>query len=67
MIGLLKTAITRHRLRAGTYTDKQINDWEKESRFLLGQFRQLETEGAWWADSEWEWFINRCLDFLEVP
>ncbi len=67
LIGLLKQSIIRHRLKAGNYTDQQINLWEKESHFLLDQLKQLETKDAWWSDPEWEWFINRALDFLEVP
>ena len=42
-------------------------DWLEEKRFLLDQLDQLSEDGTWWSDPEWEWFLNRCLDFLGAP
>jgi hypothetical protein len=40
---------------------------KEEREFLLNEFRKFSEEEAWWSDEEWDWFINRCLDFLGVP
>jgi hypothetical protein len=40
---------------------------ETERQFLLSEFKKLNEEDAWWSDEEWDWFVNRCLDFLGVP
>lgn len=62
---LLETQVYDHVLPEGYYSDKQLNDFEKEKRFILEQLGELDEETVWWADSEWEWFLNRTLDFLE--
>jgi hypothetical protein len=66
LLVILKGPLVRH-CPPPTYTDKQIRKWEAENRFLLDQLSQIEDGDAWWSDSEWEWFINRCLDFWGVP
>lgn len=35
-----------------------------EQRWLLHQFKELNEEGVWWSDTEYEWFINRVITHL---
>lgn len=62
----LWTMVKNHGL-TGHFTDRQVKEFEEEKSYLLKQFKELSEEGAWWSDSEWEWFLNRCIDFLEGP
>lgn len=60
----LKSQIEGYSPLTSTWIDQvQLKD---ERKFLLNQLKELE-EDTWWADVEWEWFLERCLDFLGAP
>lgn len=46
----------REKVLAGPTNDEQ--------RWLLHQFKELNEEGVWWSDAEYEWFINRVVTHL---
>lgn len=62
---LLETLVYDHDLGQGYYSNEQLNAFDAEKAFLLKQLSELDEDTAWWADSEWDWFLNRTLDFLE--
>lgn len=62
----LRLMVKEHRI-SGKITDQQVYAFEDEQEFLLNEFKKKHDEDAWWSDEEWDWFINRCLDFLGVP
>lgn len=64
LVKCLHDLVKRHGLN-GNYNDRAVKKFEEERKFLLGQFKELEDEQAWWSDHEWDWFLNRCLQFLE--
>ena len=67
LVSLLEVLVYDHVLPEGYYTDAKIKEFEVEKSFLLRQLRELDLDTAWWADSEWDWFISRTLDFLQDP
>jgi hypothetical protein len=66
MITILKPPLIKY-CAPETCNAGQLVKWNREREFLLDQIRQLEECEAWWSDSEWDWFINRCMDFWLVP
>ncbi len=65
LVDVLERQVRQHRLPNGRYTDEQIYRFEDEQQFILNQFKELQDEDAWWSDPEWDWFLNRILDFME--
>lgn len=58
--------VLREAVRTTPCMDRMwVQDWYAEKEWLLREFIRLDSVDSWWADSEYEWFINRTLNFLE--